>query len=284
VRITFICNQNQARSQFLSAIFSQLLSAHNFESFGLIAQEGTQLPLVIDSVFKDMGLDPVGRFARNMGMHWDEIQRADIVIAVTRLIADEVVSRGFTGQLIDLEIEAAKLGIELVDPQFMPRRQCAFELTKYLKVAFSALQQRGYIQNSQIIKAFIPEKETSISNALELGMAEKNKDSVIIYGDLVAPRNDLFDKYLGSSAKYRFNGSTFSIDLTASENSREILLPSHAVIWPCRVYLSTAWFNLFEQTQVKEIILITPPMQTKKGMMAESYLAALQASEICLVN
>jgi protein-tyrosine-phosphatase len=284
VRITFICNQNQARSQFLSAIFSQLLSAHNFESFGLIAQEGTQLPLVIESVFKDMGLDPVGRFARNMGLHWDEVQRADIVIAVTSLIANEVVNRGFTGQLIDLEIEAAKLRIELVDPQFMPRRQCAFELTKYLKVSFSALQRQGCIKNTQTIKAYIPERETSISNALEQGMAEKNKGSVMIYGDLVAPRNDLFDKYLESSAKYRFNGSTISVDLAASQNSKEILLPGHAVIWPCRVYLSAAWFSLFELTQVEEIILITPPLKNRSGMVAESYLAALNASDLRIVE
>jgi len=261
-----------------------MLPTHNFESFGLIAQEGTPLPLVIDSVFKDMGLDTGGRTAKNMGLHWDEIQTADLVIAVTSLIADEVADMGFRGKIVNLENEAALLEISVVDPQFMPRRQCAFELAKYLKVAFSALQRIDYIQNSQTIKALIPEKESSISDALELALAIKSTDSVIIYGDLVAPRNDLFDKYLGSTAKYRFNESTFSVDLVAGENSREILLPAHAVIWPCRVYLSTAWFNLFEQTQVKEIILITPPLKNRSGMVAESYLAALSASEIRLVE
>jgi hypothetical protein len=97
---------------------------HSFQSFGLIAQESTPLPLVIDSIFKDMGLDSEGRFAKNMGLHWDEIKTADSVIAVSTLIADEVVSMGFTGQLVNLESEAALLGIEVVDPQLMPRRQC----------------------------------------------------------------------------------------------------------------------------------------------------------------
>ena len=100
----------------------------------------------------------------------------------------------------------------------------------------------------------------------------------------MAPRNDLFDKYLGSSMKYRFNGSTFSIDSASTESSREILMPAHAVMWPSKIYISTTWLHFFEQIEQKEIILITPPMQTTKGMMAESYLAALQASEICLVN
>ena len=74
IRSIFICNQNQARSQFLSAVFSKILSTHSFKSFGLIAYENTPLPLVIDSIFKDMGLDSEGRFAKNMGQHWDEIQ------------------------------------------------------------------------------------------------------------------------------------------------------------------------------------------------------------------
>jgi protein-tyrosine-phosphatase len=284
MRIVFICNQNQARSQILSAAFSRIFLQHNFESYGLIAQESTPLPLVIDSIFKDMGLDSEGRFAKNMGLHWDEIKTADLVIAVTALIADEVVSMGFTGQLVNLEYEAALLGIAVVDPQFMPRRQCAFELAKYLKVAYSALQRLGYIQTSRTIKALIPEKESSISNALDLGMAEKSKDSVIIYGDLVAPQNDLFNRHVESSAKYQFNGATFSIDWASSENPPELLLPSHAVMLPSRIYFNSVWFDFIEQTKAKEIILITPPMQSRNGVVAESYLAALSASEVRLVK
>jgi hypothetical protein len=250
----------------------------------LIAEEGTPLPLVINSIFKEMGLDTDGRSAKNMGLHWDEIQSMDLIMAATNLIADQVSEKGFNGQIINLESEAALLGIEVVDPQLMPRRQCAFELAKYLKVTYSALQRLGYIQNHKTIKALVPEKESSIPNALELALAKKHKDSVIIYGDLVAPRNDFFNKYLGSSDKYRINGSTFSIDSASTENPMEILLPSHAVMWPSKIYISTTWLHFFEQIEKKEIILITPPMQTKKGMMAESYLAALHASEIRLVN
>jgi len=284
MKIGFICNQNQARSQFLSSVYSKLLSAHNFESFGLIAQEGSPLPIVIDSIFKDMGLDTDGKSAKNMGLHWDEIQNSDLVIAATNFIAEQVSEKGFNGQIINLESEAALVGIELVDPQHMPRRQCAFELAKYLKVTYSALQRLGYIQNHKTIKALIPENESSISNALELALAKKHKDSVIVYGDLVAPRNDLFNKYIGSSTKYRFNGSSFSIDSASPESPREILLPAHTVIWPCRVYLSAAWFSLFEQTQVEEIILITPPLKNRSGMVAESYLAALNASDLRIVE
>jgi len=284
MRSIFICNQNLARSQLLSAVFSKILPMHSFQSFGLIAQEGTPLPLVIDSVFKDMGLDSEGRFAKNMGLHWDEIKTADLVIAITTLIADEITTMGFKGQLINLEYEADLLGIAVVDPQLMQRRQCAFELAKYLKVAYSALQRLGYIQTSRTIKALIPEKESSIRNALDLGMAEKSKDSVIIYGDLVAPQNDLFNGHVKSSAKYQFSGANFSIDSASSEHPPEVLLPSHAVMWPSRIYFNSAWFDFIEQTKAKEIILITPPMQSRNGVVAESYLAALNATEVRLVK
>jgi protein-tyrosine-phosphatase len=284
LKSAFICNQNQARSQVLSAVFSELFAPHIFLSFGLIAQENTPLPLVIASLLSDWGLDPVDRVAMNMLLHLDEIFEMDVVLAVTTFIADEIRNLGFKGQIVDLQHEAELLGVDVMDPQLMPRRQCAFELAKYLKVTYSSLQRLGYIQNHKTIKALIPEKESSISNALELALEEKHNDSVIIYGDLVAPRNDLFNKYFGPTAKYRFNGSTFSIDSASTESSREILVPAHAVMWPSKIYLGTVWLHFFEQIEEKEIILITPPMQTKKGMMAESYLAALRATAIHVVQ
>jgi hypothetical protein len=71
-----------------------------------------------------MGLDSDGRSAKNMGLHWDEIQSMDLIMAATNFIADQVSEKGFKGQIINLESEAALLGIEVVDPQLMPRRQC----------------------------------------------------------------------------------------------------------------------------------------------------------------
>ena len=68
LKSAFICNQNQARSQVLSAVFSELFAPHIFLSFGLIAMENTPLPMVVNSVFEDWRLDPAGRFARNMGL------------------------------------------------------------------------------------------------------------------------------------------------------------------------------------------------------------------------
>jgi hypothetical protein len=115
-------------------------------------------------------------------------------------------------------------------------------------------------------------------------MAEKSKESVIIYADLVAPRNDLLNRYVGTSAKYQFDGVTFGIDLASIVNPLAILVPAHAVMWPSKIYLSSAWLDFIELIQFKEITLITPPMQSRNGMVAESYLSALSASEIRLVK
>jgi protein-tyrosine-phosphatase len=282
IKCLFICNQNQARSQFLSAVFSRLLSAHKFDSFGLIAKEGSPLPIVINAVFKDMGLDPDDRSSKNMGLHWDEIQNVDIVIAATNFIADQVSEKSFNGQLINLEYEAALLGIELFDPQLMPRRQCAFELAKYLKVAYSALQRLGYIQSLSKITALIPARESSIGKALEIGLAEKTKESIILYGDFLAPRNDLFKEI--QSSKYRFIDGAFQVLPKTVEKSSQILLPRHSVLWPSKTYLSQAWFRFLDSLAPTEITLITPPMMNETGAVAESYLCALGASQIQIIS
>jgi protein-tyrosine-phosphatase len=282
MNIAIICNRNQARSQFLRAVLSKLLTEHYFESFGLVAQEGAQLPIIIESIFTDTGLTLSDRSAKNIWLHWNDIQNVDLVIAVTSLIADTVFEMGFTGKILNLEFEATLLGIELVDPQLMPRRQCKLELAKYFNVTFSALLRMGYFQGMPKIRALIPERENLIAKALEICIAEKTEDSIIIYGDLVAPRNDFFKGY--SSTKYRLAADEFHIDSYVNESQNMILLPAHSVICPSKVYLSAAWFTLLQKFGKKEISLITPPFMENSEVLAESYLAAVGASQIQVVR
>lgn len=280
----FICNQNKARSQVLEAVFAKILDKHAFESFGLIALENTPLPFVIDSVFTDWGLDPRGRHARNMGLHREEILKLDAVVAITSFIADDVSNLGFQGLILDLEREAALLGIDLVDPQLMPRGQCSFEIAKYVMVTYSAFQKLGFLHKPKTLKALIPERESSIKSAIELAQSTRNNGGVILNGDIVAPRNDLFAEFKELTTKFRFDGTTFNIDLCNTQNSGRILLPAHALMWPSRAYLSQAWAILIDSVKAEEITIITPPMKNKSGMVAESYLAALGASEIQVVK
>lgn len=254
-----------------------------FRSFGLIAKEKTCLPQVIKEVFLEWNLNPSGRFARNVGLHQEEILDLDLIFSVTTFIAEELLSMGFKGRIVDLELEAALLGIELRDPQLMPRRQCAFELAKYVKVAYSSLQKLGFIQNSKIVKGLIPDKESSIPAALDLALATRNKNSVVIYADLVSPRNDLVLGRLGSSIKYSFNGSIFEMLPAALGISTDVFVPAHSVMSPPSIYLGTLWTDFLWKIDAVEITLITPPQNNGLGMAAESYLAALPATEIVIV-
>jgi protein-tyrosine-phosphatase len=284
VKFAFVCNQNQARSQVLSAVFSKLLPDHVFRSFGIIAQENARLPLVIESVFTDWGLDSNERKARNIGLHRNEIMGMDVVIAATKFIAEEVYDMGFTGQILDLELQALALGVDLVDPQLMPQRRCAYELAKYVKVAYSAVQGLGYGRNLQPIKALIPEQESSIGAALDFAANTMTENSVIIYGDLIAPRNALITSRLGQGTKFHSQGSVFKIGPVVDGYSRKVFLPAHAVMWPTKMYVSEAWAGLFDQIGAESAILITPPQRNQSGVVAESYLAAVYASEIQTIS
>jgi protein-tyrosine-phosphatase len=284
VKFAIICNQNQARSQVLSAVFSKILPDHNFRSFGIIAQENTRLPLVIESVFTDWGLDPNERIARNIGLHRKEIMCVDVVIAATTFISEVVYDMGFTGQILDLELQAVILGVDLVDPQLMPQRRCAYELAKYVKVAYSAVQGLGYGRNLQTIKAIIPEQESSIDAAIDLAATAMTKDSVFIYGDLIAPRNALFTYRLGQGTRFYSKGSVFELDPVVDGHSGKVFLPAHAVMWPTKMYISQAWAGLFDQIGAESVILITPPSRNQSGMVAASYLAAVYASEIQTIS
>ncbi len=280
MNFAFICNQNQARSQVLSAYFSKLLPEHKFESFGLIGQENTPLPIVIGNVFSDWGLDPKGRFARNVSVHWDEIQSLDFVIAITSFISGEIESLGFKGEIVNLENEAELLGIEVRDPQLMSREQCAFELAKYLKATFSVLQRYGFIKNTKTIKAFIPGSESSIVSTVKLALNQMSSNSVVLYGDLLAPRRDLLNQFPKAFSKYGYNSLRSEFEFFSIDEHSRLLVPSHTVANPAKVYLDKSWLGLFETIGQNEIILVTPPLRSHSRYIAESYLAGLQASEI----
>ena len=282
--MAFICNQNQARSQFLEAVFSQMLPTLNFESFGIIAQESTPIPKVIEAVFRDFDLATTGRFARNMGLHWGEVQNFDLIFAMTTFIYEEIKILGFQGILVDLEEWAKNLGISVVDPQLMPRRQCAFELAKYLKVGFTALQSLGFFDKSLYIKALIPERESLISKTVELALAESSAGTTIIYGDLVAPRNDLLSSRELLTQKFLPNAHGSEYEVAEDEVKSRILVPAHSSMWPARTYLGAPWREFLQSIQGANLILITPPMRNSSGMVAESFLSALSANQVQIVT
>jgi len=284
MKIAFICNQNQARSQVLSSVFAALLPNDEFSSFGLIASERTPLPLVIESVFNDWGLDPSDRFAKNMGLHWDQIREMQIVIAVTSFISEEVKATGFKGEILDLEQEAKRLGIAIVDPQLMPRRQCAFELAKYVKVAVSALQGIGAMERSPNILALIPENEAAIEKATSMALAPENVGTSALLGDLIALPSSAYLQNKEPVARFKVEESTSLVEMVSSPEGPGIYLPKAAALHPARVYLSKYWREFVLGLATESLIIVTPPQKNARGKLAESYLCALYASEIQVVH
>ena len=284
MKMAFICNQNQARSQVLSSVFASLLPSCEFSSFGLIAREGTPLPIVIESVFHDWGLDPGGRFAKNMGAHWDEIQDVEVVVAFTSFIAEEVKAAGFRGVIVDLEQESNRLEIAVMDPQLMPRRQCAFELAKYLKVAVSVFQGIGALKKSPHILALIPENEDAINKTVTIALAESKSGSSVMFGDLIAPVSSLPLELSANIRRFRVDESAPSVELLGSARGLGIYLPKSAAMKPARVYLSESWQSFILKIASERLIIVTPPQKNATGKLAESYLSALYADEIRVVG
>ena len=280
MKIAIVCNQNQARSQVLSSVFASLLANCEFKSFGLIAREGTSLPLIIESVFNDWGLDPSDRFAKNMGLHWNEMRDMQIIIAVTSFIAEEVKSAGYHGQVLDLEREASRLGIAVVDPQLMPRRECGFELAKYVKVATSALQGIGLIRRGPKILALLPESESAIDKAVEIALTEDSIRSSVIIGDLIAPRSTQSTLAAREISQFRVDEKSSSITIQVPLHGGRIYLPSSASMCPSKVYLSKSWQDFVLQMPSELLTIITPPLKNATGKIADSFLASLYADEI----
>ncbi len=268
----------------LGSVFAALLPNDEFSSFGLIASEGTPLPLVVESVFHDWGLDPGGRFAKNMGLHWDQIREMQFVIAVTSFIAEEVKAAGYNGEILNLEKEANRLGIAIADPQLMPRRQCAFELAKYVKVAVSALQGIGTIKRSPNILALIPEDEAAIEKATSMALATENIGASVLLGDLIAPPSSAYLQNRKPVARFKVEESTSSVEMMSSPEGPGIYLPKAAALLPATVYLSKYWQEFVLGIATESLIIVTPPQKNASGKLAESYLCALYANKIQVVQ
>jgi protein-tyrosine-phosphatase len=117
MKIAFVCNQNLARSRVLAAFFTGLLEEHNFFSFGVIAVEGRQNPRIINLIFEKWGLPGIKDSAQNVVSHLGELLACDIVFTVSDFVYSYIGDLGFKGKLINLELTALNLGINLTDPQ-----------------------------------------------------------------------------------------------------------------------------------------------------------------------
>jgi hypothetical protein len=166
----------------------------------------------------------------------------------------------------------------------MPRRQCAFELAKYLKVAVSAFQGVGVLKKNPHILALLPENEAAINKAVTMAVAEGKGNSSVIFGDLIAPVSSL---RLGSNAnisRFRVDESAHSVELLGPPKGPGIYLPKSAAMQPAKVYLSESWQSFIHKMAAEPLIIVTPPLKNATGRLAESYLSALYADEIRVVQ
>jgi hypothetical protein len=140
------------------------------------------------------------------------------------------------------------------------------------------------MSNPLRVKALIPQRESSIGAALELAASSRGKDSTIVYGDLVAPRIDLVLDHLGPATKFNYRKNVFEVQQAGNGSKGGLLVPAHSVMWPASTYLDSSWTCFLEQIDSEEITLITPPLENRTGKVAESYLAAISATEVQIVD
>ena len=275
MKIGFVCNQNLARSQVLSGFFSRILPTHSFFSFGLIAQENLSLPVTVELIMDEWGLNSYGRHARNLNLHWGAVKDLDLIFALTTSIAEHIQQLGFSGGIFDIAQHAEELGINVFDPQLMPRRQVAYELAKYLKVSVSAFRKLGLLTPFPESKAYLPETDLQVDQAIELAIAESKRAIPILLADLVAPSSSRGGPWEIPSRDFSTHSRTRVFDLLESTQQARLFKPVRASMNPSRDYLSANWLNFLEELGSVGLILITPPIRNSSGMIPESYLAAL---------
>ena len=166
----------------------------------------------------------------------------------------------------------------------MPRRQCAFELAKYLKVAVTAFQGIGLIKKGPQILALIPESERAIDKAIEFALQTNESDSAVLMGDLIAPGRLKRSLAIPGITHYKVDEKTSLITLVESSKDARIYLPKSASMWPSRVYLTKFWQDFIFQLPTQSLTIITPPRRNETGRMADSYLAALYADDVQVVE
>jgi protein-tyrosine-phosphatase len=281
--ITFVCNQNLARSQVLSSVFSKLYPEHEFQSAGLIAIEGNELPLVVQEIFQDWGLPLTSQKARNLIHNFSQVRKSDIIFSINESISREIHALGFTGTLVQLDEVAKQLGLILKDPQLMPRQKCATELAKYIRVVGFVFRTQFLVHISKPITALTPETELNRSQTLEVALTNYYSNSTIIMADFLVPQIDLLSGLSVQTSMFDINSHTSEIRIRSSGGLREFLIPANPALWPARTYLSYSWRKFCEQGSQRLTTIITPPSHSGLKEIAESHLSAVFADRVEVV-
>jgi len=281
--ITFVCNQNLARSQALSTVFSKLYPEHEFQSAGLIAIEGNVLPLVVREIFQDWGLPFVDQKARNLIQHFDEISESDVIISINESIFHDIHSLGFEGILVNLEEVAKHLGLKLRDPQLMPRLDCSAELAKYIRVVAFFFRTQLFMNESKTVMALTPETELQRHETLKIAIERYSSDTTIVMADFIVPQINLLSEVSIQVCNFRINSITSQIRIESGTTINSILAPVNASLWPARTYLSSSWKEFCGKNS-HPLTLITPPLQLNQREIPENHLAAMFADNVEVIT
>lgn len=283
IHIRFVCNQNLARSQILAAYFEKIFPRDQVDSCGLIAKEGLNLPRVVAEIFDIWGLSAREKTSKNIYAHAGEMTDNTIVVSISSYISEELRNIGFKGRIVDLESYSQKLGVQLRDPQLMARSECAFELSKYVYVAYRCFVEMRLLLPTPPMKAFIPKTYSSLNRAMNYALSSC-PTSVTILGDLVVPYLEQNSIEGIEFVKFAVNSRLSEIPSLEFESNVSLYVPANTAQWPVRIYLSQSWRNLFLQAPGHGLALITPPLESGLGGEAASYLAALHSTSLEVVS
>jgi len=284
MKIAFVCNQNLARSRVLAAFFSKLLPSHTFSSFGIIAIEGRANVGIIDSVLGKWELPISEGGARSVSAHQDELFSFDIVFTVSNFISSHIRDLGFPGVIVNLELEAFKLGMQLHDPQLISQSRCELELAKYLKVAYSSFIDLKLLEAFGFT-ALITTTEKSQANISD-HLNEYMSPKIVIYADMIAPVKLTLDQIGSRFSKFSLNQKSKTIEVAdfIRTNETHVLIPSHPISVPHLLYLSDIWNAFLSSMDSENLFVITPPLRKSRGVVPESFLSVLGARGIRFID
>ena len=282
MKLAFVCNLNLARSQTLASIFAEQNPDFDISSYGIIAEDEHPLPQSILDIHQKWGFMPHSNSAKNLFSNWEKISSNDVIIAMTSIIAEEIVNLGFKRLLINLEDSAKLMGINLVDPRLMSRFRMEFELAKYIAVTHFALRANSIISSNLILRSVIPKDESCIQRAITQALSERG--SVVILADFVASHNSMLKAIQVQVVHFDLRRDDLKKPELTEDARPLILVPRHSEINPINIYLSRVWERFLLGLESESLTLITPPMRGPLGLMPESYLASLYSTEISVVS
>ncbi|CAN2214169.1 hypothetical protein MCEMRE185_01064 [Candidatus Nanopelagicaceae bacterium] len=283
MKISILCNLNQARSPFGQAVLEHFFPEQIIQSAGIAAVDSTDTCVEVRLIAEEWKLPSVKPQSESIYTWKDHIVNSSLVIIAESSMEVPVRLLGFNGPCIsldDLRIDATFIP---TDPLELSFQKFNLELAK---VAYCSVQvMRIYLNqtNQNQILTVIPESEEDTAYAYAYSKLEqKITGGVIIDADFRAPAS-------------RGYSSDFDVEYLDVENfekvdlskigPRTVLVPAREYGKPESILISNGWKSFLEKlSEIMPVYLISAPRQTEGKKLVDSYLCAIWSDKVTIIN